>query len=328
MFVLFLMLFACVSDNALVHEVEKIVYQDREVEVVVEVEKEVEVIVEKEVEVYVEDTGQDASDIWVENFTQPMSVNGVDIIWVIDPSGSMSDDRPQIIDGISDMMSVLPLYGWRLAIIPSDYRFSESVAEFPLVPGDSAIDAENMMNTVLNGSYEAGFDAAYGYIMHNPYSQTWMRPNAALLIVFVSDEDEQSQTYFNLTSQFTSWVSGYRHSVFLASIINLDPSVSECINVSTMNVGDEYIDAANHFNGQIIDICSEDWSSGVADATQQISPYEYWDLVKTPLYNDRIYVFIDGIPNTDWYYEPAENRIYFTTIPHGDALVEIAYYYQ
>jgi hypothetical protein len=323
-----LFILSCLSDNILTHEVEKVIYQDREVEVIVEVEKEVEIPIYQEIEVLVEDTGQDAADIWVENFTQPMSVNGVDILWVIDPSGSMADDWPQIIDGISDMISVLPLHGWRLAIIPSDYRFSESVAEFPLVPGDDAAAAESMMNTVVNGSYEAGFDATYGYIMHNPYSQTWMRPDAALLIVFVSDEDEQSQTYFNLTSQFLSWVSGYRHSVFIASIINLDPSVSECINASTMNIGDEYITAANHFNGQIIDICSEDWSSGVADASQQINPHEYWDLVKTPLYNDRIYVFVDGIPNSDWYYEPAENRIYFTTIPHGNALVEIAYYYQ
>ena len=310
----------------LVHEVEKVVYEDREVEVLVEVEKEVEVVVEKEVEI--EDTGQEAADIWVEHFEQPMSVNGVDILWVIDPSGSMIDDRPQIIDGIADMMSVLPLTGWRLAIIPSDYRYSETVSEFPLIPGDTAADAENMMNIVLGGAYEAGFDASYGYLMNNQYAQTWLRPDAALLIVFVSDEDEQSQSYFGSTHQFVSWISGYRHSVFLASIINLDPSISLCERSSVINNGDEYIDATNHFNGQIIDICDEDWSAGVADASNQIAPHEYWDLALQPLYDDRIYVFVDGVPYTDWYYEPAENRVYFTVIPEGGALVEVAYYYQ
>ena len=124
MFVLILMLFSCLSDNMLVHEVEKVVYEDREVEVLVEVEKEVEVVVEKEVEI--EDTGQEAADIWVEHFEQPMSVNGVDILWVIDPSGSMNSHQTRLLDGIDAMMQVLPPNGWRLAIIPSDYRFSET----------------------------------------------------------------------------------------------------------------------------------------------------------------------------------------------------------
>jgi hypothetical protein len=116
--------------------------------------------------------------------------------------------------------------------------------------------------------------------------------------------------------------------VFLASIINLDPSVSLCDRSSAINNGDEYIAATNHFGGQIIDICDEDWSAGVADASNQIAPHEYWDLALQPLYNDRIYVFVDGVPYYDWYYEPAENRVYFTVIPEGGALVEVAYYYQ
>lgn len=335
MFVLFLMLLSCLSDNLLTHEVEKIVYEDREVEVIVEVEKEVEIPIVKEVEVLVEDTGQDAADIWVEHFNQPMSVNGVDILWVIDPSGSMVDDRPQIVDGISDMMAALPLTGWRLAIIPSDYRYSETVAEFPLLPGDTAADAENMMGIVISGAYEAGFDAAYGYLMNNSYAQTWLRPDAALLIVFVSDEDEQSQVHFNSTSQFIQWISGYRQSIFLASIVNFDPSTSLCNIAVSSNTGDEYMVATNHFGGQIIDICDEDWSAGVLDASNQISPHEHWDLVKTPLYEDRIYVFIDGVEQpatvgTDvyWYYVAAENRIYFNKVPNGGSLVEIAYYYE
>lgn len=312
----------------LTHEVEKIVYEDREVEVIVEVEKEVEIPVVKEVEVLVEDTDDDAADVWVEHFNQPMSVNGVDILWVIDPSGSMSNDKPQILDGIADMMAVLPPTGWRLAIISSDYRWSETENQFPLIPGDTAADAEAMYNAAVAGAYEAGFDATFGYIMNNPYAQTWLRPDAALLVVFVSDEDEQSQVYFNSTSHFVQWYSGVRQSAFLASIVNFDPATSLCTSSSAMNTGTEYMDATNQFNGQIIDICDEDWSAGVADASNQIAPHEHWDLAKQPLYDDRIYVFVDGVPYADWRYEPAENRVYFDVIPPGGSLVEIAYYYE
>ena len=309
----------------LTHEVEKVVYEDREVEVIVE--KEVEVIVEKEVEVYIEDTGDDAADVWVEHFIQPASVNGVDILWVIDPSGSMNDDAPRILAGIDAMMNALPATGWRLAIIPSDYRFAEQEAQFPLIPGDTPEMAETMYNQALRGAFEAGFDAAYGYIMNSSYAQTWMRDDAALLIVFVSDEDDQSQVYINSPSHFVSWVSGIRSTVGVASIIHLDPAESLC-NPTPVFTGLNYMDATNAFNGQIVDICSEDWSAGVADASNEIAPYEYWDLAMQPLYDDRIYVFVDGAEYSDWYYEPAENRVYFTVVPEADSLVEIAYYYQ
>ena len=303
----------------LVHEVEKLVYEEKEVEVIVEVEVQ---------DTSIDDTGQDAADVWVEHFVQPMSVNGVDILWVIDPSGSMANDRPQIIDGIADMMAALPATGWRLAIIPTDYRRAEIVADFPLLPGDTAADAEAMLTSAVGGVYEAGFDASYGYIMNNSYAQTWMRHDAALLIVFVSDEDEQSFEYFSNVNDFTSWITAYRQSVFVSSIVNLDPAVSVCDHTSLLNVGDEYMAATNHFSGQIIDICDEDWSAGVLDASNQIAPHEYWDLNYLPLYDDRIYVFVDGVPYNDWYYEPAENRVYFTILPDGGSLVEVAYYYQ
>lgn len=310
------------SDNGLVYEVEKIVYEDREVEVIVEKE------------IYIDDTGDLAADIWVDNFKQPSVTDGVDILWVIDPSGSMSNDRAQILDGINDMMLALPLTGWRLAIIPTDYRKAEMESQFPLVPGDTAIDAELMMNNAITGNYEAGFDAVYGYIFNNSYAQTWLRHDAALLVVFVSDEEEQSFEYVNSAHQFVTWISGVRQSVFLASIVNLDPAVSDC-NSSLANAGMKYIEATNTLNGNVIDICSEDWSSGVAEASNQLQEIEYWDLTFTPLYEDRIHVFIDGVEQPDivgtdvfWHYEPLENRIYFDKIPQGGSLVEIAYYYQ
>ena len=84
-----------------------------EKEVIVEVEKEVIVEVEKEVEVPL-------GDVWVDSFSQPNSLNGVDIVWVIDRSGSMHDDEPRIIAGIEAMLNNLPPSGWRLNIISAD----------------------------------------------------------------------------------------------------------------------------------------------------------------------------------------------------------------
>ena len=320
MFLWFLFLVSCLSDQMMVYEVEKITYEEVETWV-------------SQQDVYIEgdtiivDTGQDAADIWVDNFTQPGNFEGVDILWVIDPSGSMVNDRPRVVAGIGDMLNVLPATGWRLAIISADYVRAGLTQEFPLIPGDDATDAENQLGTTVSGHHEKGFDAVKAY-MSNSYSPTWMREDAALLIVFVSDEEEQSTANFPSASDFVSWISTQREYVFISSIVQLKEGDTICQPAAPINEGKRYMAASDSLPGQKIDICSEDWSQGVADAGTQITQYDYWELTHTPLYDNRIYVFIDGVPNYDWYYEPSENRVYFNTMPDEKSLVEIAYYYQ
>ena len=318
MFLWIMFLVACISDHMLTYEVEKITYEEVETWV-------------SQQDVYVEfeviDTGQDAADIWVDNFTQPGNFDGVDILWVIDPSGSMVNDRPQVIAGIGDMIAALPATNWRLAIIPSDAPRAKLLQEFPLIPGDDAVDAENQLNLTITGFLEAGFNAVKAYITENSYSPTWMREEAALLIVFVSDEEEQSNSQFPSSLDFANWIRAERDYVFVSSIVNFTTSDSEC-NAPAQFEGKRYMEVADAFNGQIIDICAEDWAQGVADAGNQVTQYEYWELSHIPLYENRIYIFIDGVPNYDWYYVSSENRVYFNTMPEEQSLVEIAYYYQ
>jgi len=310
---------SCFSDHLLVHEVEK--------EVIVEVEVNEECEVVEEVTV-IEDTAFDFSDIWVDSFRQVAALDGVDIFWVIDPSGSMINDQVAIIDGIAHMMANLPPVGWRLMIIPSDYRMVSSFTTFPIVPGDTISDVQHMYSIHMNGALEAGFDSIYEYIMYNPYSSTWLRPDASMLIVFVSDEEEQSNHHFSTHYEFISWAQNHRQNTFIASIVNVDPADSVCYSAPTIAaVGYDYIDVANYFLGNVIDICSQDWSAGVAQASVQITPYEHVDLTHIPLDPSWIFVYIDGVLNHDWYYNVIENRVYFSVIPDPNSLVEIAYNY-
>jgi len=302
-------LLSCNSDNLLTYEVEKEIY--------VEVPTEV-----------IEDEEFDFSNIWVDSITQIAALDGVDIFWVIDPSGSMQDDQERILNGIALMMSRLPEVGWRLMILPSDYSRTSALDTFPIVPGDSLQDVEDMYNLHMEGSREAGFDALYEYVVLNPYSSTWLRNDESLLVVFVSDEEEQSDYHFNNLYEFIGWASSYRQNVFMASIVNVDAADSVCgMPPTTVAIGYDYMEATNFFGGNIIDICAEDWSAGVADASTQIVPYEFIELTHTPLDPNWIFVYANGAVYRDWYYEPSENRVYFTVIPDANTLIEVAYNY-
>jgi len=289
------------------------------------------VYVEVPVYIYEEIPGDtEYGEIWVDHFTQPLSVDGVDILWIIDTSGSMNRYDPQLIAGIEAMMLALPPSGWRLAMLSNDPYKASIEAQFPLVPGDDIADAMDMYAAMGRGHREEGFDSAYEYIVNNSYASTWMRPDAALLVVMVSDEEDQSDEHFLDVDDFKSWYASQRSgSAFLSSINNVTAADSVCEHpVNSIDIGDRYMEATNYFSGVIVDICAEDWSPGVADASAQLEPHESWELTYEPSDEASIRVFQNGILNWDWYYEPSDNKVYFTVIPAGNVLVEIGYHYE
>ena len=262
------------------------------------------------------------TEIWVDSFVQPTSMEGVDILWVIDTSGSMHDDEPRLLAGIEAMMSSLPPQGWRLNMISNSPPHVQTDAQFPLVPGDTLADAQAMFHNMKKGHYEMGFDALETYYYNNPYASQWMRNEAALLVVFVSDEEDQSN---QTVAEFVNYYTGLRDHAFLASIVHLDPAESLC-NYTSYNTGYNSIEATQRLGGVVVDICSEDWAPGVQDASAQVEPYEELKLSHRPIKNE-IYVFINGVPNYDWYYVRSDNTVYFDIVPESNDLVEIAYPY-
>mgnify|MGYP003131758234 FL=1 len=305
------LLWGCVSDHFLTYG---------------QVEKEIEYVYVQDVNVYAEsDTGEN-EPIWVDSFMQPITSNGVDIFWIIDGSGSMMNDNGKVLQGISDMLANLPPISWRLMIISMTPSENINSTSFPLILGDGEADAVAMFSANVNQGSEYGFSSLHDYIEENQFAQNWLRDDAALLAVFVSDEDDQSTTYFHSVNSFANWLDSVRNNVFVSSIVHLPPDETDCIT-NDRNTGYRYIELTNMYAGQVLDICSDNWSQGVADAANQIQPHEYYDLSRVPLNGEQIYIFVDGQPFHDFYYKEAENRVYFDVIPDEQSLVEIAYYY-
>jgi len=330
-FLIFLLVLACTQDYAVIAGKTKTVVVT-ETEIVTETETEyieVPIYIEVEVPVYIDTGFDDPGLIWVDSFIQPNTVDGIDILWVIDTSGSMHRYDTQLLLGIQTMLIALPPTSWRLAMMSNDPAHAVLESQFPLVPGDDIFDAEAMYSAMGRGGMEEGFDAVYEYIINNSYSGTWMRPDAGLLVVYVSDEEEQSNEHFSDVANFISWYRGLRGgSVFIASIVNHDPLESSCDwPPSSIDVGIRYMDATNAFGGNIIDICADDWTAGVADAAASIEPHESWPLTHEAIV-DSVRVFMNGTLSTSgWIYSVTDNTIYFTTIPSGSTLVEIGYRY-
>ncbi len=313
---------SCLSDHMLTNKIveERYFYDTAYVEVVVEVEKEVIVEVEVEVEV------PEEYPVWSQTYVQPSHGNGVDILWVIDPSGSMNAHHAQVLLGIEQMLLALPPnVNWRLEIIPGDPNHAYALNSFPILPGDNFSVVQSHLQNNISGWHERGFEAVQRYIQHNSDAQNWMRADAALLVVFVSDEDDQSSIS---SYEFITWLSLVRAEVFVASIVNVDPAYSLCTGYySTIDIGLNYMDVTSHFSGQIIDICNSDWSSGVSQAAQQVQLIEDVALDFTPVSVDHIEVFVDNVLYPDWVWDEPTNTIRFTVTPPESSIITISYNY-
>jgi len=266
------------------------------------------------------------AEIWVQSFKQPAAYDEIDILWVIDGSCSMMTHKASVLTGIEVMMNNLPSdVNWRLKMITTgDGRAVPQPQTFPLTRGDTIQDALDMYNALPSDGMEKGFSSVFNYITLDPYAQTWLRPDAALLTVFVSDEEEQSTM---TTVDFQAWYQSIRSNAFMSFIGNVYPKDSICPTPPRLlDSGTKYMDAVLYFVGTIVDICESDWSPGVQDATQKIEPFEEIELTHEP-YKQTIVVFEDGrmMDKAKWTYIEADNMIEFDIVPPEGTLVEIAY---
>ena len=271
-------------------------------------------------------------DVWVDSFIQVGAYEDIDILWVIDGSCSMNAHQTNLLNGIDHMMNNLPSdINWRLKMITAgDGTRIIQPTTFPLTRGDTITEALSMYNLLPYDGGEAGFAAVQNYMTFDTYATTWMRYDAAILVVFVSDEREQSTI---TPALFSMWYGTQRPATYLAFIGNVEGPDSICPYTPNSNMtGRKYIEAVNNFGGNVIDICEEDWAAGVDEATQKVKPIEEYELEHIP-YEDTLVVFEDGLPMEKalWHYDASNNIVYFDVMPLEGALVEMAYsvkYYQ
>ena len=265
-------------------------------------------------------------DIWIDSFTQISVYENIDILWVIDRSCSMVVYEPSVLLGIEQMMNAMPKdVNWRLKMITaggSDWITQSTT--FPLTRGDDIDDAMAMYSQLPYDGSERGFDAVYKYVTADAYAKTWLRPSAAMLVMFVSDEKEQSSM---TSSSFVVWYDSIRPEKFLSFIGNVEPEDSVCSYIPhTGMIGVKYMDAVNFFGGTIVDICEADWAPGVDDVAQKIEPIGEIELTHIP-YKDTIVVFISGerVENSEWIYIESDNKVEFVDYPEKGSLVEVGY---
>lgn len=301
----FIFLLSCGQDYGVNYTVEEIVE---------------EVVIEEIIEEIVEETvGESVLD---QGYIYKQAL---DIVFIVDESGSMGSEQDLLAAYLPTMY--LSLIGpdfsdleWRVLVRSSD----PTVPSYGWVSWDDPNPSFTLqaLFTILGtgGWYEEGLDAA---IYSAAFDTDFHRAEADLLIVFVSDEPDQSSidhaTYDSLMSTFKN--EPFRTTE--AAIVYSEEDASLYPDCTVEQIGTGYIEVSE----QVVSFCDpESWDDILIEARDHVPQLnEKWPLSEVPYDPDTIRVFADTDEWFDWYYDAAENTVYLTDIPEYGTLISIIY---
>ena len=262
----------------------------------------------------------------------------VDILFVVDNSGSMDFERSNLAQRIDGMITMIDGLDWQIAVTSTDSQNTDAKSDGRLLellglPGEYILDS-NMDVTVAqsvfgdtiqnfgNGSgTEEGIYSSKRVIDRflageAPHTD-FLRNGADLSIVVLSDEDEASTGGSNVRitpQEFVNFVdtsfNSTKNMVFHSIIAK--PGDTDCLNGEGANAGDEY-DALSRLTGFgetggaiIGSVCETDYANQLKDIGQSVKDLQNSiKLQCNPFDADS-----DGTPDVQVYYRLDSNANY------------------
>lgn len=280
-------------------------------------------------------------EYWVvDNFIQDGNV-AVDILFVVDNSGSMSSNQANLKNNFGAFMAVFVGAGvdYHVALITTDDatlvgNVITSTSSDPIVEFSDQIDLIGYHGAPIEKglwySYEAtdvGGGAAPGS------STGFFRESAKLVVVYVSDEPDASTN----TSAYGGGSSTMTPSDYSSHLLSLKSSPdlviahavagdypSGCTSNGGAQFGDGYYDVVTDLGGTFMSICATDWSVTMDTLARESMAILSFSLSDIPI-EDTISVKVSGVVSSDWSYDSSSNLIIFNSAPADGDTVDIEY---
>ena len=248
-----------------------------------------------------------------------------DILFVVDDSTSMDDEQAALALYGASLLSTLEesATDWHIAAITT----TSPALRGPVITRDMDDATDEFATQVIAGTGgahdEKGIEMAYNALQGEAGPGTpFFRDDARLVLIFISDEEEQSDD-----------VNPWEAAAYLQTI--KDPRMVLAHSVTALSgdgctvesYGTRYAALTTMVGGLRIPICG-DWSAIVTDlASASVVKLDRFALSRTPL-EDTIEVRVDGNVATGWSYDAATNEVAFVVeeaVPEAGAEVSITY---
>ncbi|MFN7131006.1 MAG: choice-of-anchor D domain-containing protein [Myxococcales bacterium] len=298
-----------------------------------------------------------------DRFTQQAS-NRIDVLFVVDNSESMVEEQPRLRDAIPDFLAAAKGAGMDMQVgvtttglrsvpggnCPGGVRGGEAGRLFPVDRSRPRIVSPNMSNavSVLQENTQVGYCHHYEQAfeamklaLSSPLVSVaddvrtpepmdgnlgFYRDEAALAVVFVSDEDDHSGADVKNYVDFLRNLKGANQPQRV-SVYAIAPTAAQGCSTAG-GVGTRYAELAAQMGGEVLDICAPDFRPALLQvANKAFGPQDAFPLTETPMAGT-LEVWIDGRQATSgWRYDAGTNAIVFdrSSRPAAGAKIHVEY---
>ncbi len=248
-----------------------------------------------------------------------------DIVFMVDQSCSMDDDQRRLGDNFSTFISSLNTYttDWQIIVVNDDDGCNNTG-----ILKNTTSNYQNIFSSAVSQG-GGGYTESLLTVGTNAIEKTdpgecnttFMREDAMLHMIFVSDEPEQSPG---------SW-SGYLDQIIAKkgseSNVRMSAIAGPTGSSSCAEPGTGYADVVTATEGVFLNICS-DWATAdnLADLAEASVFQDTYELTRDPI-AETILVEVNGsIRANGWVYDPGTNTVIFSNdVPGEGDRVEISY---
>lgn len=251
-----------------------------------------------------------------------------DIMFLVDQSCSMDANAAALGTNFSYFITELSNYttNWHIMVVNDDDGCNNS----GILTSSTASYGDRFRSAVPSGggSYTEALltpaSRATGLTNSGQCNAGFMRSNAMLHIIFVSDEPEQSPERWDVLVSRIIANKGSQSLVKLSAIVGNMPS--GCSGNGDADAGTGYYEAVNYTGGEFLSICASSWSSYMPLLAEASVSQSTFELSATPV-EYTISVFVNGAQvMAGWHYDAASNAVIFdSNTPQAGDHIRIDY---
>ena len=266
----------------------------------------------------------DYESVVIDEFEQE-EIGEVDILFVVDNSGSMGGNQANLANNMSAFMSVFITRGvdFRMAFITTDDSsfVSAIITSSDADPvGEAASQIATL--TTYGSPTEKGLQMSLDCLESGDCRTDLLRSDARLVVVYVSDEDDWSGLS---SSDVASRIIATKSTADLArghAIIGDVPG--GCTSNGGAAAGELYYEVVSYLGGTQISICDDDWGFALETAAIEATVKSSFTLSEVAV-RDTITVEVNGSVVTEWYYDESTNAVVFTDPPANGSTIKVEY---
>lgn len=252
----------------------------------------------------------------------------VDIVWIIDNSGSMNPYQWLLEANMDTFMQIFMGYSpdFQMAFITTDdpmFVNGKIINNRSPDPVGEAIDLISMIGTWGSG-FEKGLEM-FLQCLDGGDCYRFLRRDATFVAIFMSDEQNWGNVSHNSVIPI---VDGLRPGTFVPYGI-IGPVPSGCFSHGlNAQPGYGYYDLIQHYNSKWWSICDNDWGTQLEEMAQNISIQTVFELDSEDPHVDTIRVWVNGqTQSAGWVYDPTLNAVVFDfeEAPEPGDTIEVGY---